>query len=497
MDKSIIIIGAGIYGLPAGCYGQMNGYDTRIFEQHTLPGGVCTSWKRKGYVFENCIHWLIGSGPGRFFNSFWEELGALQGKEIINHEEMFRVEDGDKTLILYSDLDKFKAHLKEISPQDSPFIEEMISDARKWAAADFPIDKATEVMTPLELIKLGWSMRSTMKIMKKYDSISCPELANRFKNPFLKKAFPLLLGTPPIYYSTAIITTLGCLDIGNAGFPKGGSLEFAKGIEKRYLNLGGKIDYRSRVEKIIVKDDRAVGVKLGDGSEHYADYVISAADGYSTIFDMLDGKYADEKIRGYYENLTLTPPIVTVSIGVDLDLSNEPHWLLYYLDEQISITDRKRDWIMVHNYSFDLTLAPAGKTMLNCTFETSFDYWNDLLKDKKEYKVEKEKIANTVISELDKRFPGFKSKVEITDVATPTTWVRYTGNWKGAYQGWAFTPKNAAIRMKKTLPGLKNFYISGQWVSPGGGLPPGPMLGRHVIQIICKKDKRKFVTSKP
>ena len=108
-----------------------------------------------------------------------------------------------------------------------------------------------------------------------------------------------------------------------------------------------------------------------------------------------------------------------------------------------------------------------------------------------------EKIVNTVISELDKRFPGFKSKVEITDVATPTTYVRYTGNWKGAYQGWAFTPKNKAIRMKKTLPGLTNFYLSGQWISPGGGLPAGAMLGRHVIQIICKKDKRKFVTSTP
>ncbi len=186
-----------------------------------------------------------------------------------------------------------------------------------------------------------------------------------------------------------------------------------------------------------------------------------------------------------------------VSIGVDLDLSNEPHWLLYYLDEPTSITGEKRDWIMVHNYSFDPTLAPAGKTMLNIVFETSFDYWNDLLKDKKEYKAEKEKIANTVISELDKRFPGFKSKVEITDVATPTTWVRYTGNWKGAYMGWAMTPLNTSIRMKKTLPGLDNFYISGQWVSPGGGLPAAAMLGRHVIQIICKQDKKKFVTSTP
>ncbi len=140
MDKSVIIIGAGISGLPAGCYGRMNDYDTRIFEQHTLLGGVCTSWKRKDYVFENCIHWLTGSAPGKFFNSFWEELGALQGKEIINHEEMFRVEDGDKTRILDSDPDKFKTHLKEISPEDSQFIEEIVSDARKLAVADLPID---------------------------------------------------------------------------------------------------------------------------------------------------------------------------------------------------------------------------------------------------------------------------------------------------------------------------------------------------------------------
>src|SRR3989304_2375133 len=50
--QSIIIIGAGIAGLSAGCYGQMNGYKTRIFELHDKPGGLCTAWKRKGYTFD-------------------------------------------------------------------------------------------------------------------------------------------------------------------------------------------------------------------------------------------------------------------------------------------------------------------------------------------------------------------------------------------------------------------------------------------------------------
>ncbi len=62
-EKSIIIIGGGIAGLSAGCYGQMNGFRTRIFEMHKKPGGLCTCWKRQGYVVNGCVHWLVGTGP--------------------------------------------------------------------------------------------------------------------------------------------------------------------------------------------------------------------------------------------------------------------------------------------------------------------------------------------------------------------------------------------------------------------------------------------------
>ena len=51
--------------------------------------------------------------------------------------------------------------------------------------------------------------------------------------------------------------------------------------------------------------------------------------------------------------------------------------------------------------------------------------------------------------------------------------------------------------MKKELPGLANFYMVGQWVSPGGGLPSGLMTGNHVVQILCKKDRKRFKASEP
>ena len=105
-NESIIIIGAGIAGLSAGCYSQMNGYRTQIFEMdRARPGGLCTTWKRKGYKVDACIEYWIGSGPGTNFYSFWEELGAVQGRTIIHLEEWARVEgEGDKVLIFYTDI---------------------------------------------------------------------------------------------------------------------------------------------------------------------------------------------------------------------------------------------------------------------------------------------------------------------------------------------------------------------------------------------------------
>ena len=77
------------------------------------------------------------------------------------------------------------------------------------------------------------------------------------------------------------------------------------------------------------------------------------------------------------------------------------------------------------------------------------------------------------------------------------TYERFTGNWKGSYQGWQITTKSVSIRMSKTLPRLANFYMVGQWVQIGGGVSGGIISGRHVTQIICKQDKKKFVTSTP
>ena len=82
--NTIAIIGAGMGGLAAGIYGQVNGYKTQIFEMHTVPGGQCASWKRKGYTFDACIHHLFGCNPETRVHALWRELGAMP-RELARH----------------------------------------------------------------------------------------------------------------------------------------------------------------------------------------------------------------------------------------------------------------------------------------------------------------------------------------------------------------------------------------------------------------------------
>jgi len=169
----------------------------------------------------------------------------------------------------------------------------------------------------------------------------------------------------------------------------------------------------------------------------------------------------------------------------------------YLLAEPVIIAGHECKRLTFQVYNFDPTLAPPGKSVLRVMLDADYEYWKKLKQDPERYKAEKKQIADKVIALLDRRFPGLAAQVEMCDVATPLTWEHYTGNWQGSYEGWLITTKTWRLRMKKTLPGLKSFYMVGQWVSPGGGLPSGAITGCHVIQVICKRDKRPFVTTTP
>jgi phytoene dehydrogenase-like protein len=151
--------------------------------------------------------------------------------------------------------------------------------------------------------------------------------------------------------------------------------------------------------------------------------------------------------------------------------------------------------LSLHIYNHDPSMAPEGKTALTIMMNSDFNYWTELAKDSETYLEKKEEVGRIVVELLEQRFPGISPLIEVTDVATPLTFRRYTGNWKGSFEGWLITPDNSDVMMhpmSQTLPDLRNFYMCGQWVEPGGGLPTAIMSAKRLLKKICKEDSLKF-----
>ncbi|HOL17384.1 MAG TPA: NAD(P)/FAD-dependent oxidoreductase, partial [Bacillota bacterium] len=409
MSKKIIIIGAGIAGLSAGCHARRNGYEVEIFEKENRPGGLCTAWERNGYTFDGCIHWLVGTGPGSQFNRLWREVGALQGSEIYDHEVFLRLEgEQGRCVNIYSDLERLKNHLLELSPEDAPVIEEITGAALAFSRVKFPLEKARELYRPWDLPRLMVRMLPLFQYMGKLSRVSVAAYLKNFKDPFLREALGQLM--PGGYAMTGLVSTLASLHSRDAGFPRGGSLEFARSIEQYYLALGGQIRYRAGVKRILVEGGRAAGIILEDGTREYGDIIISAADLHHTLYTLLKGKYLTPPIKQAFRLDTYTS--VQVSLGVAADLAAEPHRLALRLKEPWVVGGEANRYLLINNYAFDPTLNPPGKTALAATLYSGYEEWSKLAQDQSRYREEKEKIAARVVELVEQRFPAARGRVE-------------------------------------------------------------------------------------
>jgi len=489
-SKKVVVIGAGIAGLSAGCYLQMNGYHAQIFESHNKPGGLCTAWKRKGYTIEGGMHGLLGSSPPSPFYTLWSELVDMERIKFINWDlkAAFEFEDRERFYI-YADLERLERYLKEISPEDGGVVEEFVNGVRRMQKFEMAVDKPRELFSLSDYLKMI-RLLPVLSFMKKWIKVPAEDFAKRFKNPFLREAMRFI--SSPVLFEMLVLSVM---DKKVSGYPACGSLRFARLFEEKFLSLGGKINYNSRVSKILVSDDKAVGVQLENGEERVADIVISAADGRSTIFELLDGRFIDKRIADIYENMKLNPSKIQVSLGVNRELEDVPHLVKFILDKPFVICDGT-DFASIDLQVFKKipTLVPPGKTLLVVQLHTTNDaFWTDLrAKEIDRYREAKDEVTEGVIDVLDKKLGGIRQNIDMVDVATPATYIRYTGNWRGSTQGWVNENIFKPNPVKKELPGLSDFYMAGQWVEPGGGVPNALKSGRDIAQIICMKDKKRF-----
>jgi phytoene dehydrogenase-like protein len=194
--------------------------------------------------------------------------------------------------------------------------------------------------------------------------------------------------------------------------------------------------------------------------------------------------------------LPLFPSLLFIGVGVADPFDDLPliaTGIELPMSEPLEVGGRTYRRVHVRVHNFDRTLAPEGKTALTCMLDADESFWGPLRADDPErYREEKQRVADAVVATLAARWPGTPGKVEMVDVSTPATLVRYTGNWRGSFEGWLPTPEWQLKQVPMTLPGLERFWMAGQWVAPGGGLPSGVMTARQVQQLICRADGVPF-----
>lgn len=483
-QKHLVIIGGGLAGLSVGCYARASGLATTIVEHGGALGGVCTAWERGRYLVDGCIHWLTG-GP---FDAIYRELGILPGvaTHVLDNFATYRDVRSGRSIAVTRDLAALHAALIAISPADAAEIRRLIDGAVDFATMQPPLE-APELCRMHEGLAQLWEMRHHFQTLAHFRKPIAVWVEEHLQHPTLRRLFMRLL--PPEAPVLVLLMMLGYLARGYLSRPVGGTGRFRDGLIDSYQRLEGKVQLQATVDEVLVEGDRACGVRLADGTVIEADIVVSTASSPETVLHLLGGNYGGSAFRKRMQIWKLFDPIVLASYGVATSLADLPATQIIDGIEPFDLGGRSTEHLYIRTYNDDPHFAPAGHTVVQVMASTTYDYW---AKCGDAYPSAKELVGETLWARLAEQLPLEQTR-RMTDVATPLTFWNLARSWRGAYEGWLPTPDTLFRHVKKTLPGLGAFYMAGQWVEPGGGVPAAIMSGRQVAQLICADNGLPFV----
>lgn len=489
--KKVIIVGAGIAGLTAGVYAAQSGFEVTIYEQHTIPGGASTSWRRKGYLFEGGMHWLTGSSQEVPLHEIWTEIGALNDTVPIYYRDPFFTYDYQgKTICLYRDVDKLHSHLLELAQEDAVEIDRLCKDLKLFAKMKMPITDIKDVKVKVKRKMPMSSMLKMMPVLPRmsyYTNQTVKEYTERFHSTLLRKFLRSIVG--PENNSIGLLFTMSTLLFGDGGYPEGGSLGMAKRIADKVKTLGGRIEYGKSVDKIEVQDSAACGVVI-DGNLIRSDAVIVAQDTMVAIDQLFDPPIKEEWANTMRE---VTMPMLDtfICLGVEADLSELSESIIFETEKPFYCGDILVSQIGLNNYAGYKGYAPEGCTAVTsiCSGD-SYDFWKKC-KEAGTYETEKEKLAFAYIEAISTQFPEMKGKIAVWDVATPLTYERYLRSYKGSWMTGQGKGEKMSVYPSKP-ESIQKVYFASHRLMPPGGLPCAAMMGRQAVQYLCMDTNTVF-----
>lgn len=473
----LVVIGGGLAGLSAGCYARASGLDVTIVEHNIALGGVCTAWQRGPYLVDGCIHWLTG-GP---FQRVYEELGILPAVHLYTLDEFatYRHAREGWSATIRRDAARMQDEFRALAPEDADAIARLMEGAERVARLDPHVERPPELTELGDRLRDLWTMRHDLPALAQFRQPLARWLGEHVRSRQLRAVLTHV--APPESPTFVLLFILGYLTRGWLSRPIGGTARFRDALIGQFTSMGGRTVLNTTVEEVVVHDGRATGVRVTDGTIVSGDAVISTSSAPETVFRLLAGRYGTAAWQSRVDRWRLFEPIVLASFGVAAPLTDQDATTVLDGIEPLDVGGRKNDMLYLRVYNGDPAFAPSGHAVVQAMLPTTYDWWATRGAT---YQQEKDRVAGAVLDAIDRHVPGVKSALRMTDMATPLTYWRSARSWRGAYEGW-MPDTSVSMHVPKTLVGLDRFYMAGQWVEPGGGVPTATMSGRQAVQLVC------------
>lgn len=497
-----IIIGGGLGGLTAGAKLAKEGKMVCLIEQHYIPGGCATTFKRKDFTMEVGLHEMDGLDKNDPKTKIFEDLGVFQNVEFLKISEFYRFTNKRIDIVIPDNKEGAIRILTKKFSKEEKGIQKFF---KKITAIQKEINRLPAerwkllLLFPIFPLLYPNLVSNTFKTLGAFlDEIIQDEDLKLVLQANLQYYHDDPYSMSLVYFSAAQASYFH----GGGHFIKGGSQKLSDYLAKIITDNHGEVLLGNSVEKILMRDKKAVGVEyqktFGQNKEIkqiFSENII-ANTALPNVISLLP-KENQKSLKQKIENLEKSCSLISIYIGFKKEVKQlgNKHYSTFIFDESVKTQKdmlknhtgdfEKRNFVFVDYLQIDSRLAPDGKSFgVICTVDYLSD-WKNLSKE--EYRKKKEEVAQILFSRLEEVIPGITKEIEYYEVGTSKTIERYTKNPGGTPYGFAQTPKQAGMFRIPNKSPIQNLYFASAWTNPGGGFTGAILSGCFCANEILRR----------
>jgi phytoene dehydrogenase-like protein len=470
-----VIIGAGVAGLFCANILAKGGMKVLLLERHFMLGGFCSTFRRKGFIFDAATHFypLLGN-PSTMTGKLVKELGIETEWARMDPVDQFHL-PGMPPFQVPGELGPYIERLKHWFPEEAASIDNYFLELRQ------------AYMYGLLYYFKGVSNDQAERL-EKYSMLD--KLNEHFRDERLK----IILMADAPHWGSSPANTSYVFDamlrlsyfLGNY-YPMGSSQKFADDLGKAFTDRGGRILKCAAADAILVEKGKATGVRIKTVSKRDPEYfdfeapvVVSNADALHTYRDLLSAEHRSDWMLEHLHSLKPTFACFLTHIGLrgmdPKQLADAEGYYWRTLDARNIVRDVFKIFIPTH---FDPAIAPPGCQILIVQRPTP-----KRVVDIEDYPAYKAEVHESTMSRLRERLPGIDNHIVHCSSASHHTSYRFTNNYQGGMLGWEMSPDQLGPRRLPLYTTVDNLYLTGHWTQPGGGITPVIVSAQRVARAI-------------